>query len=286
MPIHDKKKGIALILASSFCFSAMGVFARLAGDVPAMEKTFFRNLVSVIVIVLLLMKQGKKIRITKDRFPLHMMRSGFGTLCVVLNFYAMDRMVLSDFSTISNLCPFFVIIFSALILREKASGKQWLLIAVAMVGTLFVVKPSPAIFQNPAAILALIGAAGGGMAYTMVRLLQQKGEEGTIIVFVFSMFSCVVCLPSVLMNPVPLTMQQFIYLLLAAICACGGQFAVTGASRYAPGSEISIFDYSQILFAAILGFVVFKEIADIWSYVGYVIIFVAAFLVYLEGKKQ
>lgn len=286
MPVYNKKKGITLILASSFCFSAMGVFARLAGDVPAMEKTFFRNLVAIIVISLLLLKQKKKIHITKERLPFHLMRSGFGTLCVILNFYAMDRLVLSDFSTISNLCPFFIIIFSSLILGEKASGKQWGLIFIAMIGTLFVVKPSIHMFSQPAAIVALIGAACAGMAYTTVRLLQKSGEDGTTIVFFFSLFSCVVCLPAVILNPVPLTTSQFLYLLAAAFCACGGQFTVTAAYKYAPGKEISIFDYSQILFAAVLGFVVFHEVADGWSYLGYAIILVAAFLVYLEGKKK
>ena len=79
---------------------------------------------------------------------------------------------------------------------------------------------------------------------------------------------------------------QFFYLLMAGLMAAGGQFAITSAYSYAPGKEISIFDYSQIIFSAIAGLIVFGQIPDTLSIVGYVIIFVIAMINYRYNLKN
>jgi drug/metabolite transporter (DMT)-like permease len=68
--------------------------------------------------------------------------------------------------------------------------------------------------------------------------------------------------------------------------AAGGQFAITTAYSYAPGKEISIFDYSQIIFSAIAGLFVFSQVPDLMSVIGYMIIFVVAFMNYRYNLKQ
>ena len=89
-----------------------------------------------------------------------------------------------------------------------------------------------------------------------------------------------------LLHPLPLTARQFILLFAAAVFACLGQLSVTAAYRYAPASEISIFDYTQIVFAAVWGWLIFNQAADILSYIGYGIILAAAVSVFLEGRKK
>ena len=67
---------------------------------------------------------------------------------------------------------------------------------------------------------------------------------------------------------------------MAGLMAAGGQFAITSAYSYAPGKEISIFDYSQIIFSAVLGFFIFTQVPDTLSFVGYIIIFLVAIMNY------
>ena len=88
-----------------------------------------------------------------------------------------------------------------------------------------------------------------------------------------------------LFNFKPLTLTEFTYLMLAGIFASVGQFAITNAYKYAPASEISIFDYTNIIFAAIIGFILWGEIPDILSYIGYALILTAALFTFFYNKK-
>ncbi|MBM6861152.1 EamA family transporter, partial [Clostridium saudiense] len=82
-----------------------------------------------------------------------------------------------------------------------------------------------------------------------------------------------------------MTMIQLIYLILAGVFASIGQFGVTLAYKYAPSKEISIFDYSNIIFSAIISFIVFGVFPDYLSILGYIIIFSASFYMFLYNKK-
>lgn len=113
---------------------------------------------------------------------------------------------------------------------------------------------------------------GAGAAYTAVRWLGIRGEKGPYIVFFFSGFSCLVTLPFLLFDFHVMTWQQWLVLLGAGLAAAGGQFSITAAYKFAPAKEISVYDYSQIIFSALLGFILFSQLPDIWSFIGYVII--------------
>ena len=97
-----------------------------------------------------------------------------------------------------------------------------------------------------------------------------------MIVMFFSTFSCLSVLPFVLADFRPMTLFQTLMLLGAGVSAAGGQMSVTAAYRHAPAREISIFDYSQILWAALFGFLLFGTVPDLFSVIGYVIIITAA----------
>ena len=73
---------------------------------------------------------------------------------------------------------------------------------------------------------------------------------------------------------------------MAGLAAAGGQFTITAAYSYAPAREISVYDYSQIVFAAIIGFLVFGQIPDFLSWIGYIVIISMAIVNYLGRKKE
>ena len=80
--------------------------------------------------------------------------------------------------------------------------------------------------------------------------------------------------------------RQLIYLLCAGLSAAGGQFSITSAYCYAPAKEISVYDYSQIIFAAAIGYVLFGQIPDKFSFVGYAVIITAAILMFIYNNKS
>ena len=93
-----------------------------------------------------------------------------------------------------------------------------------------------------------------------------------VVVMCFSLFSCLVTLPFFIINFQPMTTKQLIFMLLAGLGATGGQVNITAAYSFAPAKEISVYDYAQVIFAAIWGIWIFGEIPDILSIIGYVII--------------
>ena len=204
---------------------------------------------------------------------------------MICNFYAVDHMNISDANMLNKLAPFFAIIMSALILNEKANRFEWSMVVLAFIGAIFVAKPSFNIASFPA-LIAAIGGLGAGTAYTFVRKLGKEGERGAVIVMFFSTFSCLVTLPFVLFDFHPMTIAQLIYLLLAGCSAAIGQLSVTAAYTKAPAKEISVFDYSQVIFAAILGLLFLNQIPDGYSIVGYIIIISAAFLKWRHNLKE
>ena len=83
----------------------------------------------------------------------------------------------------------------------------------------------------------------------------------------------------------PMTLTQLGYLLTAGIFASLGQFGITLAYNYAPAKEISIFDYSNIIFSAIISLIAFGVLPDYLSVIGYLIIFASSFYMYTYNKK-
>lgn len=279
-------KGICLIILSAFCFACMNICVRLSGNLPSIQKSFFRNFIAMLAALFILKRQHTSFKIEKEHLPWLLLRSTFGTLGILCNFYAVDHLLVADASILNKLSPFFAILFSILLLKEKLKPLQALCVTLAFLGCICIVKPG---FQNVQLMPALIGVTGGmgaGIAYTIVRLLGTRGVKGPFIVFFFSAFSSLVTLPWLLFNAAPMNAAQVGYLLLAGLFAAGGQFTITAAYTYAPAREISIYDYSQILFATLLGFFLFGEMPDFLSFVGYAVIILASLLMFLYNRKQ
>lgn len=281
--LSDRNKGIVFIILSAFGFAMMSAFIKLSGDLPSIQKTFFRNLVSCIIAFSLILKYKESAFGNKENRKILILRSIFGTLGIILNFYAIDRLVLSDANMLNKLSPFFVIIFSAVFLKEKIKSNQAIAVIIAFIGALFIIKPTLnfAIIPYVAGILGAIFAAA---AYTCLRVLGGK-EKFYTVVFFFSLFSTVSIFPFAIMAYKSMTIIQFVYLVLGGVFASIGQFGVTLAYKYAPAKEISIFDYSNIIFSAIISILVFNVIPDKYSFIGYIIIFSASYYMFLNNKK-
>lgn len=283
--MSQKKQGMLYITASGFFFALMSLFIRMSGDVPLMQKCFFRNAVAFVIAFGILLKSREKITIGKGNLKYLLIRSVSGTLGVIFNFYAVDHMNISDASILNKLSPFFIIIFSGMILKERAGKTQWVAIFIAFAGALFVVKPTMEGVSVPA-VIGVLSGLGAGLAYTYVRKLGMRGVSGSLIVLFFSGFSCAVTLPDLIFNYSPMSSMQLIYLLLAGLAAAGGQITITAAYGKAPAREISVYDYSHIIFAAVLGFLFLGQIPDVWSYFGFVTILGAAFLQWTYQNKE
>lgn len=284
-PTGDNVKlGIIFIIISAFSFAVMSLFVRLAGDLPVFQKTFFRNLIASFFTFFLLLKSGN-LKMKKGSLLPLLGRSIAGTIGIICNFYAIDHLNLADASILNKLSPIFSVLFSIFLLKEKASPLDWLLIFFALVGAVFIAKPSFDVSHTLSTLVGFIGGLGAGLAYAFVRVLGKNGERPSYIVFFFSTFSCIAVIPFMIFDYHEMTLLQLTYLLLAGVMACIAQYTVTLAYKFAPAKEVSLYGYTQIIFSALLGFVFVYELPDIFSIIGYVIIVSSSILKSFIRKK-
>ncbi|WP_075720834.1 DMT family transporter [Roseburia sp. 499] len=284
--MSEKNKGIFYIILAALCFSLMSLFVRLSGDIPSMQKSFFRNLVALIFSLFILWKEKIPFHAGKGNTIYLILRAAFGTLGLFCNFYAIDHLALSDANMLNKLSPFFAIIFSYFLLKEKVAPYQLICVITAFIGTLFILRPGFGNLVTFPALIGLLGGLGAGIAYTMVRVLSGQGVKGPFIVFFFSAFSCIVTLPFFIFNYTPMKPWQLGFLLLAGLAASGGQFSITAAYSHAPAKEISVYDYTQIIFSSLWGILFLGELPNWMSVTGYVIIFGASLTMFLKRQKE
>ncbi len=292
----DKQKGIFFIILTSFFFATMGTFMKLATDIPSMEKAFFRNLISFFVALTIFIRvkrpEIKKLKedsytnfqvfkkLTKSKAPkVLFLRCSIGIFGVLGNFYALDRLTLADATILQKLSPFFTLIFSALLLKEHINVKQIICILLAFVGCFITIRPEFNAETVPY-LVALGGAIAAAFAYTCIRYLGTKNEDGYFIVLAFSAYSVIFIFPIMMQNFVAITGANLFYIIMGSLCATGAQLSITKAYRLAPSKEISIYEYFQVIFAGILGLVIFQSIPDTYSLLGYSVIIGASFLLY------
>ena len=277
--MNSKTKGILCIVTAAFCFAFMSLCVRLAGDLPSMQKILFRNLLAFFIVGAGLVRKPEKLEIHKGDLKFLFLRSICGTVGIVCNFYAIDHLVLSDANMLNKLSPFFTIIFSYFLLKERLTLFQGIAVVVAFMGALFIIKPTGNM-TDPAALIGMLGGAGAGAAYSFVRVLGKRGVNGKLIVMFFSAFTCVFALPFLIGHFAPMKWWQVAAMIGAGFGGAGGQIFVTKAYFYAPAKEISVFDYSQIMFSALMGFLVLGQKPDMLSLCGYVIICTTAVCMY------
>ena len=279
-------KGIFCIIIAGFRFALMSLFVKLSGDIPSMQKGFFRNIIAVFISSIPLIKHWRFINIPRNNtgWLVLISRSVFGTIGLVLNFYAISHISLADSSIIQKLSPFIIIILSYIFFKEEMTRFQVFAIIIAFIGITLIIKPSGNNIISMGALAALLGALCAGIAYTCVRYLGTHNISGEFIIFFFSSLSSLMLLPYLILDYRTMTYYQLSMLILAGISATIGQYGVTFAYKFAAAKNISVFDYSQVLFSGIFGYMFFGEFPDFQSLIGYIIVISVGIVLVLRSK--
>ena len=150
-------------------------------------------------------------------------------------------------------------------LKEKVKPFQALAVIVAFIGALFIIKPQSISASLPS-FVGMLRRIRSRCGVHNGQKIKSERRKRSVYSILFSAFSCVVTLPYLIVDYSPMTIAQLVILICAGIAAAGGQFSITAAYSYAPAREISVFDYTQIIFAALIGFIAFGDIPDKFQY--------------------
>lgn len=265
-------KGVLLIISAAFFLTITSTIVKYL-DFPIYQKIFFRNIIGVIIIGSIL--KPRELIVPKEDRMLLAYRLLLGLSGMFAYYYSIERMVLSDAATLQKLSVFFIAIYAFVFLGEKLDKKQLLAIVIAFIGAVFVIKPS---FNSSmtAAMVSILSAALVGGAYTLLRRI--KHVNSLVIVFYFVLFNSIMTVMLGFNQFIMPSIDDLLILLLLGLSATMGQISVTKAYTYAPASDISIYNYTSILFAIIFSFIFFNVIPDVFSLTGAALIVYAAYI--------
>ena len=281
----NRRQATALMLVSTTSFCLMSRVVKLyATTVGTLQQVFFRNLVSLIAVGVVIWKRNLPFLGEKQYQPALFARSFFGFVGVIMLFYATANARQADIAILSRTSPIWTTVFAALILKEKISKVQVPVIALCLAGTVVAMRPSFDSNILPL-LLAAATAVSSGLAYTMIAFCKGKVHPLTVI-FHFSLFSTVagffLMLPTFTMP----TFRDVIMLILIGVFAAGGQIGLTFAYQKAPASEVSIYDYVGIVVSMLIGNLVFGEPLAASSILGGVLITSSALWSYWYNHRH
>jgi len=273
-------KAILWMTVSALGFALMGAAVHDLGNIPLAETVFSRNLIILVLTGVVVIRQRENpFTVTLQNRSI-ILRSICGLCGVFLFFYALKNLPLAEATLLNKLSPFVVVLLARLFLGEPTSRKSIFAMIIAFCGTILVINPGSGYSLVPA--LAGIGSAFfAGAAYTIIRSLKGRIKPH-LIVFIFSLFSTLVTLPIVLLTGIVPDHRQFLLLLATGIFAGLGQYALTKAFHYSPAGRVSLFSYLSVLFALVVGVILWNEVPGTIQIAGGVLILTGAVVNSLE----
>lgn len=278
--MSNRLKGTVAILFSAFGFALMALFVgmcdRYGPEISSFQKSFFRNLPAVFLAAAVFMKGDKcELRMGANEWWLLILRSAVGAAGIFCNFYALSKIPIGEGMTLNKTAPFFTVFLSWLVLKERLKAKQFLYLAAAFAGAVMIMKPGFGADAFPFA-MALTGGFCAGLAYVCVHALGRRQVPGSFIVLFFSLFSCLAAVPFMVWDFTAMTWAQVAIMAGAGVGGAMGQFGVTWAYRLAEPRSIAVYDYTNVVFTSVLGYLVLGQTIDWVSGVGMAVIVAAA----------
>lgn len=278
------KLGIFFIIISSLCFALIAVGVKQNLHLPLMEILFFQNIPTMVIIPIILKKMN--ISLLGNNKPF-LWSSGFLNVIIQLaKFYTFTVMLLADATTIHRLSPFFVFFLSGIFLKEKLSFQQIPLFLLAFLGGLLVIKPGLRVEMFPAmiALLAAISIAFNHVILRYLRLTDHYLVITNYIAYIGGLASLVILFIQKSFQ-IPSSADLFI-LILIGLAALFAQITLTKAYQMAQANLVSLYTYSQIIFASLFGLMFFKEIPDLLSIMGASFIIISGYFNYRWKVKD
>ena len=263
MNLNKRLKAICFMIMSSIFFTTMNLLSKLASGISLYQKAFISNSVAFLVIAIVIVKNKISFIGKKENRKYLFVRGICGTLSLAALYFTLDHMILSDATMLSKLGPSFAVILGYLILKDKINKKQVFFLAITLIGSVLIIKPSLSLSIIPS-IIGLLGAACAGTAFTMIRLLGNSENKFTIIVYNI-LFACILSFPFIFLDMKNYhNKESIVFMVIAGFCIAFGQICLTLAYKNAPASSVAMYDYIGLILSALYGFFLFHEIPDFW----------------------
>lgn len=276
---------IVLISLSIGAFAVSDAIVKwVAGDYHFTQIILIRSLVAVPLALLLVARSGGLFRLGTVNHRVVLMRVVFGTTSFVTFIEALKVLPLAETVAVSFAGPLFITALSVPLLKEKVGPRRWAAVVVGFVGVLIIMEPGTAVFQ-PAALWALASAAFYALAAIATRKLAVSTPTSVILVWVNGYVLVIMALGVVLLDSwVAMDWFDLTLLLGIAFASTIGQYLGVEAFRRAAPSLLAPFDYVALIWAGLLGFVIWHDVPS-WSLVAGSAVLVVSGLYILQRER-
>jgi drug/metabolite transporter (DMT)-like permease len=264
-------RAAALMLIGSLLFSIMGAIVKLLGQrLDSFQLAFFRCFFGFAAILpFVLLERGHHVFRTTHPWG-HLLRGAVGVGAMVAGFYATTRLPLTDSTALSFTAPLFMILTAIFLLGEKVRWRRGLATLAGFIGVLVMVRPDSGSLDE-AAVVGLFGAFLVALSTTLIKRLSATENALTILVY-FGLFSTLLTAPPAWLVWRPLDAAELALLALIGILGAIGQFCQVRAFALGELTAVAPIDYSRLVFAGIMGYLLFAELPDRYTLVGALII--------------
>lgn len=277
--------GIFWMCMATLISSFSGALVReLAGQIPTFELVFFRNLIAVAVLIPIVRRQGVGLP-GRAQWPVYGMRILFAFCAMVFLFYALARMPIADVYALQYTIPLFTILLAVLFLGQKADRHAWAACFIGFAGTLIVMRPG-IIEITLAALGAITAAFLSAGSNTTIKILSRTENAESITLWTNIGMLPLAFIPMLFVWVTPTAEQWPLIIGVGVISSIGG-YCFTRAVSSADARIVQPFQFSRMIFATAIGWIMFSELPDLWTWVGAAVIFGASYyIVYREGLAR
>jgi drug/metabolite transporter (DMT)-like permease len=263
-----------MVLAAA-CYVATGALVRhLAGAVPVFELAFLRALITLVLFLPYAVHAGRAGLATRQ-LPLHGLRAIFTYGGIVFWFFGVSAIPLSDYYALYFSMPLFTIAGAALALREPVPAASWIAVAVGFAGAIVMLRPG-LIAVDVGALCALASAFAYAASNVATKALSRRDSAALIVLYSSVLVLLVGLAPALWVWRTP-AWSEVPFIVALGVVSSVAQYCYTEAIASADARVVQPFDFCRLPFAAALGYFLFGETSDLWTWVGAVIIFAAGY---------
>jgi drug/metabolite transporter (DMT)-like permease len=273
------------MVAGGLLFVAVTVLVRLLGsDMPAVQAAFIRYLIGVMLLLPVLWRmRSRGFGLRRRSLPLYVLRGLVHGVAVMLWFFAMARIPLSEVTAIGFSTPVFTALGAILIFGEQVKARRALAIAAGFVGTLIILRPGFATIEA-GSLAQLVAALAFAGSFLLAKRMTQSESTADILVML-SVFCTLALLPGAIYFWREPTLVEVAWLGLVAVFATAGHYAITRAIAEAPLTVTQPLSFLQLIWAIAIGYWMFDEVPDNWVIVGASVIVAAiSYLTHREAQ--
>jgi len=266
----DNSQSIFCIIGSCFLVSFLvGIVRYLSAFYDPSFIVMVRNIFALAILMPYIYKNYRNI-FTRNKLTINILRASSGFLSMTMWFYAVSMIPIADAVSISFIVPSLTTIFAIIFLKEKINIKNWISIIIGFIGVLIIIRPGFKEF-NIAYLLMIVSACFWAISNILTKILSASQQPINVVAYLTTIMT-ILSVPFGVFYIQPLTVFSIFLLIAMAIISNLSYFLLSKSYSKADLSIVQPFDFTRLIFSALIGYFIFDEKVDLLTIVGSLII--------------